>query len=109
VADLTRRVIGAALRTTSAPLAGAVGRCVQTLANHAPIATTLALRMALTSYRPRACFNANGQPKVRHKTREDAIRHKRALILAGRASKWLQVYECGVCGFWHVGHRGGIR
>jgi hypothetical protein len=93
----------------SAPLTGAVGRCVQTLANRASMAVIVALLLAMASYRPRECFNINGQPKVQHKSREHAIAHKRALILAGRASKWLQVYQCGVCGFWHVGHRGGRR
>jgi hypothetical protein len=73
------------------------------------MAAIVALRLALATYRPRECFNATGQPKVKHKSRGDAIEHKRALILAGRASKWLQVYECRVCGFWHVGHRGGRR
>lgn len=96
-------------RKASAPLARAVGRCVQAVANHAPIAAIIALAVALASYRPRQCFNANGRPKVRHRSREDAIAHKRALILAGRATKWLQVYQCDVCGFWHVGHRGGRR
>jgi hypothetical protein len=63
------------------------------------------------AYLPRQCFNADGNPKVRHKSREDAIRHKRSLIMAGRANASLQVYECGVCGYWHVGNRrrGGRR
>ena len=98
-----------AVHATSAPLARAVGRYVQTAANHTSIAVMVALRLALASYRPRGCFNADGQPKVRHKSREAAIAHKRSLILAGRASKWLQVYQCSVCGFWLVGHRGGRR
>jgi hypothetical protein len=93
----------------SAPLAGAVGRCVQTLANRASMSFIVALLLGLASYRPRECFNADRQPKTRHKSREDAIAHKRALILAGRASKYLQVYECSHCGSWHVGHRGGRR
>jgi hypothetical protein len=97
------------LRMISAPIAGATGRCVQTVASHASMAAIVALRLVLATYRPRECFNANGDPKVRHKSREDAIKQKRALILAGRASKWLQVYQCKYCGSWHVGHRGGRR
>jgi hypothetical protein len=93
-----------------APLARAAGRCVQTLANHASMSTIVALLLA-AAYRPRECFNANGQPKVRHKSREDAIAHKSSLIIAGRASASLQVYECKHCGYWHVGNRrrGGRR
>jgi hypothetical protein len=93
-----------------APLARAAGRCVQTLAGHASMPIIVALLMA-AAYRPRECFNADGKPKVRHKSREDAVQHKRSLIMAGRASASLQVYECKHCGFWHVGNRrrGGRR
>jgi hypothetical protein len=92
----------------SAPLAVA-GRCVQTLANHASIAAMVALAVFGIDYFPREHFNADGSPKVAHKTREAAIQHKRSLIMAGRASKRLQVYECSHCASWHVGHRGGRR
>jgi hypothetical protein len=93
----------------SAPVARATGRCVQTLANHASMTVMIALAVFGIDYFPREHFNADGSPKVGHKTREAAIQHKRSLILAGRASKHLQVYECSHCGSWHVGHRGGRR
>jgi hypothetical protein len=94
-----------------APLAAAAGRCVQTLANHASMPIILAPLMGAGD-RPRQCFNANGDPKVRHKSREDAIQHKRSLLMAGHGEpSSLQVYECNVCGYWHVGNRrrGGRR
>jgi hypothetical protein len=96
------------LQKMSTPLAEAVGRCVQTLANHASMATIIAPLLAARS--PRQCFNDDGKPKVRHKSREAAERHKRSLMRwTGQPSRSLAVYECKICGFWHVGHRGGRR
>jgi hypothetical protein len=97
------------LRRVSAPVARTTGRYVQTLANHASMYAIVTLALFGIDYFPREHFNADGFPKVAHKTREAAIQHKRSLILAGRASKHLQVYECSYCGSWHVGHRGGRR
>jgi hypothetical protein len=93
----------------SAPLARATGRFVQALAYLAPMSAMVALAVFGIDYFPREHFNADGSPKVVHKTRENAIQHKRALILAGRAGKHLQVYQCSHCASWHVGHRGGRR
>jgi hypothetical protein len=102
-------VLAALIRMGSAPVARATGRCVQTVVNHASMFAIVALATFGIDYFPREHFNADGSPKVAHKTREDAIAHKRSLILAGRASKQLQVYECSHCASWHVGHRGGRR
>jgi rubrerythrin len=61
-------------------------------------------------YLPRECFNVNGDPKIRHKTREAAIAHKRNLLRATGDSGWSRkVYRCRVCGFWHVGRSGARR
>lgn len=45
--------------------------------------------------------------KVRHRTREAALRHMAALV-AKDGSTRLNVYPCRKCGRWHVGHRWGL-
>jgi hypothetical protein len=103
-----KRSLVALPRKMSTPLAEAVGRCVQTLADHASIPAIIALLLAAGG--PRQCFNANGLPKVRHKSRKAAERHKASLMRwTGQSSRSLDVYECKICCFWHVGHRGGRR
>jgi hypothetical protein len=48
--------------------------------------------------------------KRQHETREAAMKHRRSLIDAGKANPaTLHPYLCPVCGFWHVGNRGGQR
>lgn len=56
----------------------------------------------------RGCLGKDHRGKVQHATREDAMRQRASLLAAGKADpKRLAAYECRVCGFWHVGNRGG--
>jgi hypothetical protein len=94
--------------TNTAPVAAATGRLFRRLATPALIMVALLIAAV---HRPRECYNANGDPKIRHRSREDAIQHKRSLLLADdlRPGHTLKVYLCGVCGFWHVGNAGKRR
>jgi len=92
-------------RRITAPAAAAAGRWIGRLA---PVLTIVALLLA-AAHLPRECFNAAGQPKTRHKTREYAERERHALLAAGRAGRALKTYLCKRCGFWHVGHTGRRR
>jgi len=88
----------------TAPAAAAAGR----LLGLAPVLNIIALLLAVRL--PRECFNENGDPKVRHKSREDADIHRRDLQRrTGQPWHALKVYQCGRCGFWHVGHTGRRR
>jgi len=82
VGELLRKMI-------TAPAAVAAGRL---LGRIAPVPAIIALLLAV--HLPRECFNENGDPKVRH---------------TGQPWHALKVYQCGRCGFWHVGHTGRRR
>lgn len=53
---------------------------------------------------PRAHTTARGRPKVGYDRREDAA--ARARLLSKRDGASMNVYQCSVCGKWHVGHSG---
>jgi len=53
---------------------------------------TLDEARALKPSKPRSCFNADGFPKRRYQTRNEAKSH---------AEKWQTVYPCAEHG-WHV-------
>jgi hypothetical protein len=90
----------------TAPAAVAAGRWFWRLA---PALIRVTLLLA-TMHLPRECYNRDGQPKIKHKSREEAIRHKRSLQRQeGRPGRALKVYLCKRCGFWHVGHGGNRR
>jgi hypothetical protein len=95
-----------ARRRDTAPATSAAGRLFGRLA---PALIIVALALA-GRYLPRECFNEHGQPKIRHKTREEAQAHRQSLMRAtGQPGHALKVYQCGQCGFWHVGHGGRRR
>lgn len=51
-------------------------------------------------HRERSCLT-----KVKHDTRPGALQHMHYMIRMGASHGMLNVYKCGFCGFWHVGHR----
>ena len=55
-------------------------------------------------FRPRTCFNGDGEPKAALRTRGDAM----SLMKTIHGPRWrrdgLNVYRCPVCRRWHIGH-----
>jgi hypothetical protein len=47
--------------------------------------------------------------KIRHRSFQAALAHKKDMIANGAAGDWLNVYACEHCSGWHVGHRPGRR
>jgi hypothetical protein len=90
----------------TAPAAVAAGRWFWWLA---PAFIRITLLLA-TWHLPRECYNRDGQPKIKHKSRKEAIQHKHSLQRDTGQPGWsLKVYLCKRCGFWHVGHTGTRR
>jgi hypothetical protein len=50
-------------------------------------------------------WRADGQPKTRFPSQDDANRSSLRLRLEQGAD--LDPYQCGFCGGWHLGNRGG--
>ncbi len=51
---------------------------------------------------PRAHTTSRGRPKVGYEKREEAEVHAR--LLSKRDGVLMNVYQCGECAKWHVGH-----
>ena len=51
---------------------------------------------------PRAHTTLNGQPKIAFTKRE--VAEERARLLTKRDGVRLDVYQCGTCAKWHIGH-----
>lgn len=44
--------------------------------------------------------------KVRHERKQDAVNNYKKMRAKGLTSGKIQFYKCGLCGFWHFGHKG---
>ncbi|HEY5265494.1 MAG TPA: hypothetical protein VIJ40_01645 [Acidimicrobiales bacterium] len=51
---------------------------------------------------PRSHTTSRGRPKMAYATRDEAA--ARARVLTKRDGAPMNVYQCGTCAKWHVGH-----
>jgi hypothetical protein len=86
------------------------GRVLLTVTAHTSVSVSLDRPARWTEKHLRGCLGKNMRGKRQHETREAAMKHRRSLIDAGKGNPaTLHPYLCPVCGFWHVGNRGGQR
>jgi hypothetical protein len=86
------------------------GRVLLTATARTSVSVSINRPARWTEKQLRGCLGKNMQGKRQHGARDAAMKHRRSLIIAGKANpSTLQAYLCQVCGYWHVGNRRADR